>query len=50
MKKFPDSLRPFDKQSEPPLLNVIVETPKGQRNKFKFDEDLGCFKLGKVLS
>jgi inorganic pyrophosphatase len=30
-------------------LNVIVETPKGSRNKFDYDEDSGLFKLGGVL-
>ena len=30
-------------------LNVIVETPKGSRNKFTYDEELGLFKLGGVL-
>src|SRR4051794_10277574 len=30
-------------------LNVIIETPKGSRNKFDFDEELGLFKLGGVL-
>lgn len=31
------------------LVNVIVDTPKGSRNKFKYDEKLGLFRLGKVL-
>ena len=30
-------------------LNVIVETPKGSRNKFEYDYQLGLFKLGGVL-
>jgi inorganic pyrophosphatase len=30
-------------------LNVIIETPKGSRNKFRFDEKLGLFRLGGVL-
>ena len=30
-------------------LNVIVDTPKNSRNKYKFDEKLGIFKLGGVL-
>ncbi|MDX6611874.1 MAG: inorganic pyrophosphatase [Blastocatellia bacterium] len=30
-------------------LNVIVETPKGSRNKFGYDETLGLFKLDGVL-
>jgi inorganic pyrophosphatase len=30
-------------------LNVIIETPKGSRNKFNYDEETGLFKLGGVL-
>jgi inorganic pyrophosphatase len=30
-------------------VNVIIETPKGSRNKFDYDEELGLFKLGGVL-
>ena len=30
-------------------LNVIIETPKGSRNKYNYDEKLGLFKLGGVL-
>ncbi len=30
-------------------LNVVIETPKGNRNKFDYDEELGLFKLGGVL-
>jgi inorganic pyrophosphatase len=30
-------------------LNVVVETPKGSRNKYEYDERLGLFKLGGVL-
>ena len=30
-------------------LNVIIETPKGSRNKFDYDEELGIFKLGGPL-
>ncbi|HEX8748860.1 MAG TPA: inorganic diphosphatase [Pyrinomonadaceae bacterium] len=30
-------------------INVIIETPKGSRNKFNYDEKLGLFKLGGVL-
>ncbi len=37
----------FDKESED--LNVIIETPKGSRNKFTYDSKLGLFKLGGVL-
>jgi inorganic pyrophosphatase len=31
------------------IVNVIIDTPKGSRNKYKFDEDLKMFKLRKVL-
>ena len=30
-------------------LNVIIETPKGSRNKYNYDEGLRLFKLGGVL-
>ena len=30
-------------------LNVVIETPKGSRNKFDYDDALGLFKLGGVL-
>jgi inorganic pyrophosphatase len=30
-------------------LNVIIETPKGSRNKFNYDGELRLFKLGGVL-
>jgi inorganic pyrophosphatase len=41
-----DKLSVFNEEGE---LNVIVDTPKGSRNKYKFDEDLGLFRLGGVL-
>ncbi|HUE17744.1 MAG TPA: inorganic diphosphatase [Planctomycetaceae bacterium] len=31
------------------LINVIVETPRRCRNKFKYDEKLGLFRLNSVL-
>ena len=37
----------FDDESQD--LNVLIETPKGNRNKFKYDEKRGLFKLGGVL-
>src|ERR687895_1784383 len=30
-------------------LNVVIETPKGSRNKYNYDEELGLFRLGGVL-
>src|SRR5215210_3886384 len=41
------NLKPFTEESDD--LNVIIETPKGSRNKFNYDEELGLFKLGGVL-
>jgi inorganic pyrophosphatase len=40
------NLEAFDVEGE---LNVIIETPKGSRNKFNYDEATGLFKLGGVL-
>src|SRR5215831_10228464 len=34
---------------EPTILDVIIETPKGSRNKFKYDSTSRMFKLSKVL-
>jgi|SRR6185437_373718 len=31
------------------LVHVIIDTPRGSRNKFKFDEQWGCFKLSRIL-
>lgn len=30
-------------------VNVIIDTPKGSRNKYKFDEQLGLFRLASVM-
>ena len=43
----PTKLKPVDKKDG--ILQVIVETPKGSRNKFAFDPDQGIFALKKVL-
>ena len=43
----PIQLAPFDKKTE--ALQVIIETPKGSRNKYAFDESQGMFLLKKVL-
>lgn len=40
-------LSPFNRKNK--TLTVIIETPKGSRNKFTFDEQLALFKLGGVL-
>ena len=31
------------------LVRVVVDTPKGSRNKYKYDETLGLYRLSKVL-
>ncbi len=33
----------------PKEVNAVIEVPKGQRNKYEFDPDLGVFKLDRVL-
>lgn len=30
-------------------VHVIIETPKGSRNKYSYDAETGCFKLKKIL-
>jgi inorganic pyrophosphatase len=48
MKKFPiDLLEPYAKSSK--KLNVIVETPKGSRVKYAYEEKKGMFIVSKVL-
>jgi inorganic pyrophosphatase len=42
----PYDLPPLDKDGK---LNVVIETPKQSRNKFKWDEDRGLWLLSKVL-
>ena len=41
------SLSAFEAESDE--LNVLIETPKGSRNKFKYDESRGLFKLSGLL-
>jgi inorganic pyrophosphatase len=31
------------------LVNVIIDTPRGSANKYKYDERLGIFKISRVL-
>jgi inorganic pyrophosphatase len=45
--KNPVLLNPVDKKSG--LIQVIIETPKGSRNKFAFDEKQKIFTVKKVL-
>ncbi len=41
-------LKPFDKGDDQ-LLRVVIETPKGSRNKFAFNSEERIFELKKVL-
>ena len=40
-------LKPFDRQSR--NLNVVIDTPKGSRNKYAFDFKISAYKLKTVL-
>src|SRR5688572_25047278 len=31
------------------VVEVVIETPKGHRNKFKYDPEKKCYRLGSVL-
>jgi len=44
----PSRLKPVDADDKQ-LLRVVVETPKGSRNKFAYDTDERIFELKKVL-
>jgi len=45
----PTLLAALDKGGKGEVIQVIVETPKGSRNKYAFDPEQGVFKLKKVL-
>ena len=44
----PTRLKPIDDENDE-VINAVVETPMGSRNKFKYDEKLGFYKLSSVL-
>jgi inorganic pyrophosphatase len=44
----PTRLRPFVPEDEK-LIQVVIETPKGSRNKYAFDPEQRVFELKKVL-
>jgi len=44
----PTRLKPFD-SGDKAMLRVVIETPKGSRNKFAFNPDEHVFELKKVL-
>jgi inorganic pyrophosphatase len=43
----PTVLQPFDADEK--FVQVVIETPRGSRNKYKFEPKLGSMKLNKVL-
>ena len=34
----------------PEVVEIVVEIPRGSRNKYEFDEQAGVFRLDRVLS
>ena len=44
----PSRLKPVDEENDD-IIRVIIETPKGSRNKYAFDPDEKAFTLKKVL-
>lgn len=44
----PARIKPFDGDQKN-VVHVVIETPKGSRNKFKYEPDLGTFTLHKLL-
>jgi inorganic pyrophosphatase len=44
----PTLIKPFDPKNAT-IVNAVIETPGGSRNKFKYDEKLGFFALSGVL-
>ena len=46
MKTSLSSIETFDSDG---ALNAVIETPRGSHNKYDYDDDHGCFKLGGVL-
>lgn len=41
------NIKPY--KQEPDIINVLVETPKGSRNKYELDKELDVYKLDRVL-
>jgi inorganic pyrophosphatase len=37
------------RDAESGLVNVVIDTPRGSRNKYKYDEENGCFRLSRIL-
>ena len=49
MNKKAKSARKVPTPLEARIIEVVIETPKGSRNKFKYDPTTHRFKLSKVL-
>ena len=47
MHSTPDTIEPFDRKEE--QWRVMIETPKGSCNKYRYDPEVRCFELAKVL-
>src|SRR5262245_44272106 len=47
MQNLLSALEPRDARTG--LVHVIVDTPRGGSNKIKYDEELGCFRLSRML-
>ena len=39
----------LESRTESGLVNIVIDTPKGSRNKFKYDEKTQCFRLSRIL-
>jgi inorganic pyrophosphatase len=39
-----------DRRPFPGVVEIVVEIPRGSRNKYEFDEAAGVFRLDRVLS
>jgi len=46
--KSPDQINPFNTGNK--TLRVVIETPKGSRNKFAYDPKLGAYTLSSILA
>lgn len=40
---------PFNQSMKNNIINIIIETPKGSRNKYAYEQEQNIFKLKKVL-
>jgi inorganic pyrophosphatase len=47
MNNLLSSLEP--REARTGLVRVVIDTPRGSRNKIKYDEALGCFTLSRIL-